>query len=83
MSILKTGILCLLALLMPTLKAWAQGTQTISGVVSDEASKAPLHQVVVRLTDTAMSAVTDVAGRFSIPGVPLGRHSLSVFGAGY
>jgi hypothetical protein len=83
MTILKTGIICLIAIFMSALKAGAQGTQTISGTITDEASKAPLHQVVVRLADTSLSAITDEAGRFSIPGVPLGRHSLNIFGAGY
>jgi hypothetical protein len=83
MKTLKTGVFCLIALLMPALSAMAQSTQTISGTVSDDASKATLQQVIVRLTDTALSAITDAAGKFSIPGVPLGRHSLHVSGVGY
>ena len=83
MNSLKTGILCLITLLMLSAKAGAQSNQTISGSVSDEASKAPLRQMVIQLTDTSLSAITDAAGRFSIAGVPLGRHSLHIFGAGY
>jgi hypothetical protein len=75
--------MCLLATLMLCLNAIAQSTQTISGTITDEASKSPLSQAVVRVSDTSLSAVTDAAGRFTLPGVRIGRHTLSVSHSGY
>ena len=59
-------------------------TQTIRGVVTDKASGEPLPFITVNLLDMPnMGAVSDDDGKFSLTGVPVGRHDLQARYIGY
>ena len=55
-------------------------TQTITGNVYDEASKAPLAGVIFSVlnTDTALGTATDSNGHFKLTGVSVGRHTFRI-----
>lgn len=78
-------ILVLLAALLLHGTANAQTTQTITGKVYDEASKAPLTGAVIVLINTASSigTVTDIDGSFKLTFVPLGRQAFKISYTGY
>ncbi len=59
--------------------------QAIRGTVIDEDTHVPLigASVIVLNSSPLKGATTDVEGRFSIPGIPVGRHSLQVQYMGY
>ena len=63
----------------------AQITQTIRGVVVDEASLSPLSGVKVRVVDTTQTigAITDFDGEFKLVDVPIGRITLVLSLLGY
>ena len=66
--------------------AFAQNyTQTFKGVVLDKTVKTPLAGATVQLlnTDPALGAITDAEGRFRLPAVPVGKHTLRVTYLGY
>ena len=74
----------LLILLLFPLQLLGQAVQTIKGTVTDEASKAPLIGVTIVVVDQpSLGAVTDVEGRFRLPNVPIGRHTLRISYLGY
>ncbi len=76
-----TRLILLVALLINTIGSNAQQqTQTISGYVYDDASRAPLTGVVVTVMNTTpqKGAVTDADGRFRIDSVPIGRQTVVV-----
>jgi len=73
------GLLLLLASLIST----AQSTQTIRGTVIDKTSEKPIPGVSVQLVAAGLGTVTDSAGRYTLTGVPLGRHEISYGSAGY
>ncbi len=61
-----------------------QPAQTIRGTVVDAASGSPLSYVTVSLNDMpGTGTVTDSLGRFAIPKVPVGRHTLQASFMGY
>ena len=51
--------------------------QAIRGTVMDEDTHVPLigASVIILNSSPLKGATTDVDGRFSIPGIPVGRHS--------
>lgn len=58
--------------------------QTLRGVVNDRASGHPIPYATVRLTDMPdLGAVCDSLGRFTLPKVPVGRHSVESSFMGY
>jgi len=58
--------------------------QTLRGVVNDQASGHPIPYATVRLTDMPdLGAVCDSLGRFTLPKVPVGRHSVESSFMGY
>jgi hypothetical protein len=61
----------------------ASNTGTISGLVVDARTGAPLPGVVVVLQRGAREAVTDADGHFSLEGVSTGKHTLFVSLVGY
>lgn len=82
MNLLKHIFILLLAAI--TSSASAQTTQTISGKVFDEASRAPLTGAVIVLVGAASTGtVTDIDGNFFLAGVPIGRQSVKVSYTGY
>lgn len=60
-------------------------TQTLKGTVLDKAVKSPLTgaTVVVLGVEPAMGAMTDADGRFRLPSVPVGKHTIRVTYLGY
>ncbi|MHA4807143.1 carboxypeptidase regulatory-like domain-containing protein [Flavitalea flava] len=60
-------------------------TQIVRGIVIDKTSEKPLPGVTVEVTDIfpKLSVLTDGAGRYVLPAVPLGRHQFSIGSAGY
>lgn len=78
-----TRYIVALLLLIPN-ALWAQTTQTITGKVFDDASKAPLTGVVViLLNSTSIGTTTDTDGYFKLTAVPLGRQSFKISYTGY
>lgn len=59
--------------------------QTIRGTVADKTSQSPLPgaNVTVLNTDPLLGASTDQEGKFVIPDVPTGRHSIQISYMGY
>jgi hypothetical protein len=51
--------------------------RTLSGQVTDTTG-APLAQVRVAILEARRTAFTDLDGRYSLPGVPTGTHSVNV-----
>ena len=58
------------------------GFATVSGVVVDAATNAPIAGAVVTF-DTVLTATTDAAGKFSIDKVPSGLADYAVQAKGY
>lgn len=60
-------------------------TQTLKGTVLDKAVKTPLIGATVVLlgTDPVVGAMTDADGRFRLPAVPVGKHTLRITYLGY
>ncbi len=60
-------------------------TQTIRGNIIDETSEMllPGATVLIAGSEPSLGAVTDLEGNFSIPNVPLGRHTLYISYIGY
>jgi hypothetical protein len=74
--IINTIVLLLVAM---ALHAQPQ-TQSITGYIYDEASRAPLEGVIVKILNLTpeRGAATDANGRFRIDSVPIGRRTLKV-----
>ncbi|MCH2045346.1 MAG: carboxypeptidase-like regulatory domain-containing protein, partial [Saprospiraceae bacterium] len=70
-----------------TILAWNDDydTQTIRGKIFDQATQAPLADVLVELQNyyPRKTTRTDSEGRFKLIGVPLGRHKLLMTKEGY
>src|SRR5262245_49567058 len=76
-----------LLLLTASALLFAQGTTgTIAGTVTDQSGAAiPGAAVAVRNLETGATrdTVTDEAGRFNVPGLPVGSYEISVELAGF
>jgi CarboxypepD_reg-like domain len=74
-----------LFLLLLPVYCMAQRTQLLRGSVRDKESHIPLIGVTVSVTDVtpAIGTVTDTAGNFSLPGVPVGKHTVVASYMGY
>ncbi len=72
-------------LALVSFKAQAQSTQTVKGTVFDAASEIELIGATVEIvtTDPSLGTTTEYDGSFSIPEVPLGRHTIVVSYLGY
>lgn len=81
----KSVFLTAFALCLAAACAAQQYTQTLKGTVLDKAVKSPLigATVVVLGTEPAIGAMTDADGRFRLPAVPVGKHTLRVAYLGY
>ncbi len=60
-----------------------QATATITGKVTDAATKSPLSMASVQVVGTALGATTNSEGAYRIERVPLGRVSLKASRVGY
>lgn len=78
-----TACLLLPILLCFHFEAKAQATQTITGTIYDEASKAPLPGATVVLLNTSNGTATGPDGSFRLTGVPIGRQSFKISYIGY
>jgi hypothetical protein len=76
---------CFLFLLLFAQQLYSQATQTIRGVVIDEASNQPIFAAAVTVLNTnpAIGAYTDSLGNFTITKVPVGRYDLQISYLGY
>jgi TonB-linked SusC/RagA family outer membrane protein len=72
----------LVAILLPTLAA-AQTTGTVQGVVTDAANGQALASAQVRIEGTLLGALSDAAGRYTVPNVPTGRRVVIARRIGY
>jgi TonB-dependent SusC/RagA subfamily outer membrane receptor len=75
-------VFALLALFLPVL-ATAQTTGTVQGRVTDAANGQPLASAQVRIEGTVLGALSDVAGRYTVPNVPTGRRVVIARRIGY
>lgn len=67
-----------------SLQLWAQQpTQTIRGMVLDEASNRPLAFAAVDLQNTTIGTITDSLGNFTLKDIPIGRYDIMVSFIGY
>jgi hypothetical protein len=83
-NISRIALIIILAFTQHLTSAQAVYTQTIKGRVIDESSAAPVGGATVALTDDSVrSTQSDKEGRFSLTGVPVGRHAIIVSYIGY
>jgi hypothetical protein len=82
---LRLFYLILLTACLTTATVAQDLTQTIRGSVIDRDSKIPLIGATVLIigSDPILGASTDIDGRFSVVGVPVGRHDLVIQYLGY
>lgn len=82
---LRVSLLLIFWLAATLSPAQSLPTQVLRGTVLDAAGRAPVigATVVVVGVEPALGASTDVAGRFRLSGVPLGRVKLRVSSVGY
>jgi hypothetical protein len=79
------SVLSLVLLLTPS-ELWGQGTAQISGIVSDSsAAVLPGADVTATHTETGIvrATVTNEAGAYSLPGLPVGPYRLEVMLQGF
>lgn len=81
----KNIFIAVLLLLSASAVSAQNYTQTLKGIVLDKNVKTPLMGATVALisTDPVRGAVTDAEGRFRLPDVPVGKHSLRITYLGY
>ena len=63
--------------------AAAQQTGVVTGVVVDEATREPINGAQVSVEGTGRGSLTDARGRFLIPNVPPGEHTVRVNNIGF
>jgi hypothetical protein len=89
MSPHRLVLLFLLALLIPTERAYAQqpdpqrGRATLTGTVVDSTTGEPLADVNVFIAGSMRGTATDEHGRFRLANIPLGAQQLYVSSVGY
>ncbi len=79
---LRSG-LALIALLVPSSAALAQGTGRVTGVVTDAEAGGPIPNATITVVGTRLTTVTRADGRYSIVRVPAGSHRLRATRLGY
>lgn len=84
-SLARLGATALALILAGTLSAGqaAAQTGTITGVVSDEATGQLLESALVRMAGQEGGVLTNQNGRYVMPGVATGTHSVTFFIVGY
>ena len=63
--------------------AGAQTTGTVQGVVTEAGSGQPLANAQIRIEGTVLGALSDAAGRYTVPSVPTGRRAVVARRIGY
>ena len=71
------------AVLLFPLGLMAQGTGTVTGVVTDQASQRGVQDMQVSVVGTQRGAVSDASGRYTITGVPAGSRVIRARRVGY
>ena len=79
MTLSLAGLLLSLA----AFQAGSSPTATVSGVIVEAGTAAPLEAAIVRVQATGQEGLTDAEGRFAIGGVPVGAQTLVVSVVGY
>lgn len=74
---MKRLFLLLFVIMAMTGAAFAQ-TRTVSGSVVNASDNEPVIGASVKVTGTELAAVTDIDGKFRIPGVPVSAKTLTV-----
>ena len=82
-NILRIGLGAAAALLCVASPGRAQDAGTISGVVIDAGSRAPVPTAQVQIVGTTRAAATGDDGRFRIVGVRPGTYQVRVLRLGY
>jgi TonB-dependent starch-binding outer membrane protein SusC len=80
---MKRMLVVLALAFVPTQALQAQGTGRITGVVTSSENGQALAGVSVQVVGTQLGAVTESGGRYTIAGVPAGRHSVRAVLLGY
>ena len=70
-------------LLSPIPAQVQSSTSSITGTVINSATRDPIVGVSVSIVGTSLGAATDVVGKFTISGVPVGRCQVRVSGVGF
>ncbi len=86
MTIVGNAATAALALLLLGLAGTAQAqerTGTITGVVTDASSGRTLESALITLDSTETTVQTDPQGRYIMPGVPAGEHTVTATLLGY
>jgi hypothetical protein len=80
-----TGLLCLLLSLLPPSPASSQETSRVEirGTILDSGTGLPVADVEVSLAELDLRLLTDSAGEFLIPHLPLGTYQLALRKDGY
>lgn len=80
--LVKLSLLVVLGLCC-TGAAWAQGTGTVRGTITDAQTQEPLPGATVRIAATPFGTATGLDGRYRITGVPAGTQRLVISYIGY
>jgi len=73
-------LIWLLALVLLSPAAWAQGTATLRGTVADSLSGQPVAGVSVGLQGQPGGTATDALGNFRLSGIAAGTYTLGALG---
>ena len=79
-TVMAIGLICFLGF-TPAIATAATGF--VTGTVSSIEDGAPLAAAFVTIDGLGLSTVTDVAGEFSLDGVPVGKHQLKITCVGF
>jgi hypothetical protein len=84
-TVRSTLLLCLLLPILSPAPAFSQDTARVNirGTILDSGSGLPIEDVEVRLAELGLLLLTDSAGEFVIPDLPLGTYQMSLQKDGY
>lgn len=83
MKTLKNILACLCLTIAANIPAFAQGTVSISGTVTEKGTKTAIEFATVVIEGSGQWAVTDSQGRFMVKNVPGGKQTIVVSCLGY
>lgn len=80
----RVGVLLLVAQsAVPAPRLVAQRTGVLTGIVRSASSSVPVALAEVSIDRTGLVGLTDTGGRFSVDGIPAGRHTILVRRLGF